>query len=95
MSYIEIKVSFIVDFLVNNPRMTEVNLHEAKTHLSKLLRKVAEGETIVICRSGKRIAKLVPLHEGPRKFGLDEGVVEVPDDFDDDLPATVLDAFES
>ena len=75
--------------------MNEVNVHEAKTHLSKLLRRVASGETIVICRSGKRIAKLVPLDEGPRRFGIDEGVFRVPDDFDADLPAEVLDSFEN
>ncbi len=75
--------------------MTEVNIHEAKTQLSKLLRRVSAGEEIVIARSGKPIAKLVPLDAPPkRKFGVDRGVFEVPDDFDAPLPSDVLAEFE-
>ena len=75
--------------------MVEINVHEAKTHLSKLLRRVSAGETIVICRSGKQIARLVPVNQGPRQFGIDEGVLHVPEDFDDALPAEALDSFET
>ena len=75
--------------------MEEVNVHEAKTHFSKLLKRVAAGETIVICRSGKKVAKLAPLNEGPRQFGLDKGVFVVPEDFDDELPSDVLEDFEA
>lgn len=75
--------------------MTRVGVHEAKTHFSKLLRRVMAGEEIVIERSGEPVAKLVPVKEpsAPRFFEY-EGVFEVPDDFDE-LPEDLLDAFES
>lgn len=73
----------------------EVNVHEAKTHLSKLLRRVRAGEEITIARAGKPIAKLVPIEPAPKRvFGLDRGLFEVPADFDAPLPDEVLDAFE-
>ena len=62
-----------------------VNVHEAKTHLSKLLARVAAGERIVIARAGKPIAVLAPIDEpGPRKPGRDRIVVH--NDFDEALP---------
>jgi len=73
----------------------EVNVHEAKTHLSRLLRRVLSGEEIVIARSGVPVARLVPI--GPRVrrvFGVDRGRFEVPDDFDAPLPEEVLRDFE-
>lgn len=74
----------------------EVNIHEAKTHLSKLLRRVATGEEITISKAGQPIAKLVPIAaRSQRRFGIDRGVFEVPEDFDAPLPKDVLDAFES
>ncbi len=74
----------------------KVNIHEAKTHFSKLLRRVAAGEEVIISRAGKPIAKVVPIDDrAERRFGLDRGAFEVPDDFDLPLPAEVLDAFES
>jgi len=74
----------------------EVNIHEAKTHLSKLLRRVATGEEITISKAGQPIAKLVPIDARPqRRFGIDRGVFEVPEDFDAPLPKEILDAFES
>lgn len=76
--------------------MTSVGVHEAKTNLSRLLRRVAAGEEIVIERAGKPIAKLVPVEQRvPRELGMDEGVYEVPDDFDEPLPDEILDLFES
>ena len=73
----------------------EVNIHEAKTQLSQLLRRVAAGEEIVIARSGKPIARLVPIEKLPiRLIGMDEGLFTIPDDFDEALPAEVQDAFE-
>jgi len=73
----------------------DVGVHEAKTHLSRLLRRVAEGEEITIRRGGEVVAKIVPAGvAGRRDFGVDEGVFEVPDDFDDPLPADVLDLFQ-
>lgn len=75
---------------------TSVNVHEAKTHLSRLLVRVENGEEIVIARSGVPIARLVPAdrRSAQRALGADAGAVVVPEDFDSPLPADVLDAFE-
>jgi prevent-host-death family protein len=61
-----------------------VNVHEAKTHFSKLLERVAGGEEIVIAKSGKPVARLVPIAEPPkpRKLGGFEGQIWIADDFD-------------
>jgi prevent-host-death family protein len=76
--------------------MTEVNVHEAKTHLSRLLVRVAAGEEIVIARAGKPVAKLVPVEPRPQRIlGQDEGLFEVPDDFDAPLPPEVLALFQA
>ena len=75
--------------------MSEVNVHEAKTQLSRLLRRVAAGEEIVIARSGKPVAKLVPVDDVPKRvFGLDRGLFEVPEDFDAPLADDWLAEFE-
>ena len=76
--------------------MIEVNVHEAKTHLSRLLARVAAGEEIVIARAGKPVARLVPFHKlkGKRPLGIDKGRYVVPDDFDAPLPDDLLTAFE-
>jgi len=68
--------------------MTTVNVHEAKTHFSQLLQRVASGERITIARAGKPVAELVPVHEKPprRIAGIDKGLVLIHDDFDDPLP---------
>jgi prevent-host-death family protein len=72
-----------------------VNTHEAKTHLSQLLKRVAAGEEIVISRAGEPIARLVPFVKTTRReLGVDAGRFTVPDDFDAPLPDAVLDAFE-
>ena len=72
-----------------------VGVHEAKTHLSRLLERVSAGEEIVITRRGEEVARLVPPREGaPRRLGLDRGVYTVPADFDAPLPDDVLAAFE-
>ena len=74
----------------------EVNTHEAKTHFSSLLRRVAAGEEIVISEAGEPVAKIVPIRRCPRRrFGIDRGVFQVPEDFDAPLPDGVLDSFES
>ena len=76
--------------------MVEVGVHEAKTHLSRLLMRVAAGEDIVITRSGRPVARLVPVaRTGKRRLGLDRGQVFIADDFDAPLPDDLLDAFES
>lgn len=72
-----------------------VGVHEAKTHLSRLLEDVAAGEEIVITRRGEEVATLVPVRRSSkRRFGMDRGCFVVPDDFDAPLPEDLLDAFE-
>ncbi|MBM4184443.1 MAG: type II toxin-antitoxin system prevent-host-death family antitoxin [Gemmatimonadetes bacterium] len=71
------------------------NLYEAKTHLSKLVDDAAAGAEIVIAKSGKAKARLVPL-EAPlraRRPGGWEGRIRIADDFDDELPPSVLAGF--
>jgi len=76
--------------------MASVGVHEAKTHLSKLLQRVRAGEEIVITRNDEPLAKLVPVgRTGPREIGIDDGRYEVPADFDASLPGEILDAFEA
>jgi prevent-host-death family protein len=73
----------------------EVNVYQAKTHLSRLLRRVAAGEEIVIARAGRPVARLVPIRGGgARQLGIDRGVFEVPPDFDAPLPEKALREFE-
>lgn len=76
--------------------MAVYNLYEAKTALSKLVDRAAEGEEIVIAKAGKPLAKLVPFTSGPRprRPGGWEGRVWVAPDFDEPLPEEVLAAFE-
>ena len=74
--------------------MTGVDVREAKTHFSTLLRRVAWGEEIVILNGGVPVAKLVPyLPGGTRKLGVDNGVFQVPDDFDSPVPGEILAGF--
>jgi len=65
-----------------------VNVHEAKTHLSRLLQRVASGEEIVIANAGVPVARLVPieLSKSRRKLGVDKGKIWIADDFDAPLP---------
>jgi prevent-host-death family protein len=75
--------------------VAHVNVHEAKTHFSRLLARVAAGEEIVIAKGDQPVARLVPYTPHPRRqFGLDRGRFTVPDDFDDPLPPDVLEVFE-
>ena len=75
--------------------MSEVGVHEARTHLSRLLRHVAAGEEIVITSGGRPAARLVPMGDsGPREVGFDRDTLQAPDDFDDPLPEGLVDAFE-
>jgi prevent-host-death family protein len=68
--------------------MTTVNIHEAKTHLSKLLQRVMNGEEIIIAKSGEPVARLVPIKKRAvdRKPGIDNGKVIIHDNFDEPLP---------
>ena len=73
-----------------------VNVHEAKTHLSRLLERVAAGEEIIVARSGKPIARLVPCRSGrvPRQPGRLRGAISMAPDFDE-TPDDLLDEFEA
>ena len=73
-----------------------VNIHEAKTHLSRLLQRVAAGEEVTIARAGVPVARLVPLEPKKKKIrplGMDRGRVWVADDFDAPLPDELLKEF--
>ena len=76
--------------------MKTVNIHAAKTHLSKLIEDAERGEEIIIARAGKPVARLVPLRARPRerRLGLLEGRIRIAEDFDAPLPEEVLKAFE-
>ena len=76
--------------------MRRINIHEAKTHLSRLVDEVNAGEEIVIAKAGKPLARLIPFRGRPgrRKLGALSGRFSVPDDFDAPLPSRVLDDFE-
>jgi len=72
-----------------------VGVHEAKTHLSRLLVDVANGEEVVITRRGTEVARLVPGRPpAKRQFGMDRDILTIPEDFDDPLPDDLLDLFE-
>lgn len=76
--------------------MEEVGVHEAKTNLSRLLRRVEAGEEIVIKRGHVVVAKLVPASASrQRRLGTEVGRFTVPDDFDGPLDDATLEAFES
>jgi prevent-host-death family protein len=73
----------------------EVNIHAAKTHFSKLLRKVAEGEEVTISKAGVPVARLIPVTgpAKPRVLGLARGSVWMAHDFDAQLPDDILAGF--
>jgi prevent-host-death family protein len=75
---------------------TTYNVHEAKTHLSRLLEQVAEGDEIVIAKAGVPVARLVPVQvpRATRPLGIEEGRVFIAADFDAPLPKDVLETFE-
>ena len=75
--------------------METVNIHEAKTHLSRLVERVTNGETIVIAKAGKPVARLVAYGSGrsSRTGGQWKGLVRIGDDFDAPLPPEIADPF--
>ena len=73
--------------------MVTVNMHEAKTHLSRLVERVEAGEEIVIARAGRPVARLMPLAPRdmrPRVPGSIRGRIHVPNDFNDPMPPEEL-----
>jgi prevent-host-death family protein len=75
--------------------MGAVNVYDAKTHFSRLLRRVRAGEEIVIAAAGRPVARLVPIgpDSGPRVLGGDEDEVWIPEDFNAPLPDAIVAAF--
>ncbi len=76
--------------------MIKLNIHEAKTHLSKYLGKLKAGERILLCKHNRPVAEITPLPEAsgrPRPIGLAKGTFSVPDSFFEPLPDEWLDAF--
>lgn len=76
--------------------MNKVNIHEAKTQFSKLVERAAGGEEIVIAKSGKPVARLVPytLKREPRRPGYLRGKIRIKKNFDQPLPKDLLASFE-
>ena len=74
--------------------MKPVNIHEAKTHFSRLVERAERGEEIVIARAGRPVVRLVPIDQRrERTLGGDRGRVVIADDFDAPLPPEMLSAF--
>lgn len=75
--------------------MPVVNVHEAKTHLSRLLAQAEAGEDVVIARNGKPVARIVRVEkQGKRQFGSMKGRIKLDDSFFDPLPEEELAAWE-
>ena len=77
---------------------TVINIHHAKTHLSRIVEEVAAGgNEVIIAKAGRPVAKLVPLAPVAQKkhLGLLRGTFAIPDDFDAPLPAGILETFEA
>jgi len=85
----------LVQLLVHYRDMIEFNVHEAKTHLSRLLARVEAGEEILISRAGHPVARLVPARKarGKRRPGRFVGKGRIADDFNAPLPPEVLAGF--
>ncbi|MEB3172564.1 MAG: type II toxin-antitoxin system prevent-host-death family antitoxin [Cyanobacteriota bacterium] len=80
--------------------MRLVNMHEAKTHLSRLVEEAAAGSSFVICKAGRPMVRVTPLDDGQpaaaprRRLGLLAGQCQVPDDFDQLAASDMADLFE-
>lgn len=77
--------------------MATVNMHEAKTHLSRLVDAVTDGEVVIIAKAGKPVAKLTRIDSPTtrRRLGFLAGQAQIPDDFDEIAAADIADLFES
>jgi len=85
--------------IISHPmiRMPQVNIYQAKTHLSQLVEQARHGDTVIIAKSGKPVAKLVALNSPNDTFcfGTLTGKIHIRDDFDKPLPDEILDEFEA
>jgi prevent-host-death family protein len=77
--------------------MRSVNIHEAKTHLSRLVERAANGEPFIIAKAGKPMVKVVPLDTPAkgkvRRIGMLDGLIKVPDDFDTMMADEIAEMF--
>ncbi len=83
--------------MTHNMTMIKVNIAEAKLHLSKYVKRVEAGQTVVLARRNQPVAEIRPLGKAsrtPRPVGRCAGEFRVPPNFDEPLPAAVLDRFE-
>lgn len=82
---------------MKKPRQRQYNVHEAKTHLSRLLDQVAAGEEVILAKAGVPVARIVPVVRAlvDRELGTERGRVFIADDFDAPLSDDVLGSFES
>ena len=73
-------------------KSAKINIHEAKTHLSRLVEDVANGNEVLIAKGGRAMAKLVPLgrDDSPRRPGMLKGKLRIADDFDRSLESATL-----
>jgi prevent-host-death family protein len=75
--------------------MQTINIHEAKTHFSKLIDAAISGEEIIIAKAGTPVVKLIPLSKNKlRRFGILKGKLKIASDFDAPLPDDILSSFE-
>ena len=78
--------------------MEQINIHEAKTHLSSLVEKAANGEPFVIAKAGKPMVKVIPYSsakKGNRRIGFLKGEIKIPEDFDAMGEKEILKMFEA
>lgn len=75
--------------------MPKINIHEAKTHLSRYVEEAAQGKEIIIAKAGKPVARIAPLAatKAARKLGLLDGKARIPNDFNAPLPDEVIAEF--
>lgn len=82
--------------MTKSDEAAHVGVHEAKTHLSRLLDRVLAGDEVVIDRRGTPVARLVPIDtDRPPQFGTDRGAVLIGDDFDAPLPTELAETLGS
>ena len=76
--------------------MNRINIHQAKTQFSRLVERVASGEEIIIAKSGKPVARLVPYapNRAVRRPGAMRGKIRIKKNFDEPLPKEILASFE-
>lgn len=88
----------LVHFLGYKRAMIKLNVHEAKTHLSRYLERLERGEKILLCKRNIPIAEICPLprqRKSKRPIGLAKGKLKVPAAFFEPLPAELIDAFHN